>query len=55
MGGIIEGVLALMGLTAGVIVALTALLVGDDPNSSEPKGSCRKSRTILPGDERVAA
>ncbi|GJL58538.1 MAG: hypothetical protein NPIRA03_13950 [Nitrospirales bacterium] len=55
MGGIIEGVLAIMGLTAGVIVALTALLVGDAPSSSELKGPYRKSRTILPSDERVAA
>ncbi len=55
MGGIIEGVLAIMGLTAGVLVALTALLVGDAPSSSKLDGSCRHSRTILPSDERVAA
>ncbi len=55
MGGIIEGVLASVGLMAGVIVALTALLVGDGPSSSELKGSYRQSRTILPSDERVAA
>ncbi len=55
MGGMIEGVIAIMGLMAGVIVALTALLVGDAPSSSELKGSYRKSRTILPSDERVAA
>lgn len=55
MGGIIEGVLASVGLMVGVIVALTALLVGDGPSSSELKGSYRKSRKIFPSDERVAA
>lgn len=55
MGGMIEGVIAIMGLMAGVIVALTALLVGDAPSSSELNGSYQKSRTILPSDERVAA
>jgi hypothetical protein len=55
MGGILEGVIAIMGLTAGVIVALTALIVGDAPSSSELDGAYRNSRTICPGDDRVAA
>ena len=55
MGGIIEGVIAIMGLTAGVMIALTALLVGNAPSSSELSGSYQNSRTILSSDERVAA
>ncbi|MCA9451569.1 MAG: hypothetical protein H6750_00110 [Nitrospiraceae bacterium] len=55
MGGIIEGVIAIMGLTAGVMIALTALLVGNAPSSSELSGSSQNSRTILPSDGRVAA
>jgi hypothetical protein len=55
MGGIIEGVIAIMGLTAGVIVALTTLFVGDAPGSAERDGSYRNPRTIRPSDKRVAA
>ncbi|HNP29758.1 MAG TPA: hypothetical protein PKK23_11975 [Nitrospirales bacterium] len=55
MGAIVEGVIAIMGLTAGVIVALTALFVGDAPSSTELDGSYQNSRIIRHGDERVAA
>ncbi|MDR4458923.1 MAG: hypothetical protein MRJ67_00120 [Nitrospirales bacterium] len=55
MGGIIEGVIAIMGLAASVMAALAALLVGDAPSSSKQDGSYRNSRTIQPSDERVAA
>lgn len=55
MGEIVEGVIAIIGLTAGIMVALTALLVGDAPSSAERDGSYPKSRTIRPGDEQVAS
>ncbi|GJL68861.1 MAG: hypothetical protein NPIRA06_14960 [Nitrospirales bacterium] len=55
MGDFVEGVIAIIGLTAGIMVALTALLVGDAPSSGEQQGSYRKSRTICLSDERVSA
>ena len=55
MGGIVEGVIAIIGLTAGIMVALTALFVGDAPNSGEQEGSYRNSRTIRLSGERANA
>ncbi|GJL56773.1 MAG: hypothetical protein NPIRA02_39050 [Nitrospirales bacterium] len=55
MGGVVEGMIAVMGLTAGVMVALAALLTGDVPRSTQYEEKHHHSRTIRLNDERMAA
>jgi len=54
MGEIVEGAIALMGLIAGLIVALTALLSGEGANAGKLDMS-HHPRTIRPTGERMAA
>lgn len=54
MGALVESVLAVMGLMAGVMVALTALLAGDAPRSKQDEESYHP-RTIRLKKERMAA
>ena len=55
MGGILEGMIAVMGLLAGGMVTITSLLVEDATIPMEVNESYVNPRTILPGEERVAA
>lgn len=55
MGAIVEGVIALMGLIAAGMVALTALLSGEGPNTAKPEMFHHHSRTIRPSEEPMAA
>ncbi len=55
MGEVLEGVLALLGVGAGMMLALTALLAHD---SSQREGECDKHhrpRTIHSQEDRLAA
>ncbi len=54
MGGVVEGVIAVMGLMAGVMVAITALLSGDAPGQAKLDQS-HHPRTIRLREERMAA
>ena len=55
MSGVVEGVIAVMGLGAGVMVALTALLTGDTPRLTKPEESQHHPHTIRLEEQRVAA
>ncbi len=52
MGALIESVIAVMGLAAGLMVTLTTLLQGEAPEQHE---SHHDPRTIRPQDERMVA
>ena len=52
MGELMESVVAVMGLVAGLMVTLTTLLQGEAP---EQKESHHGPRTIRPQTERMAA
>jgi len=54
MGDMVESVIAVMGLMAGVMVALTALLSGDAPRSRQHEEN-HHPRTIRLKEERMAA
>ena len=55
MGGFIEGLIAVLGLMAGIMVTIAALLAGEAPISGDWTGSSINPRTIHPGAERIAA
>lgn len=55
MSGVVEGMIAVMGLGAGVMVALTALLAGDIPGIVKPEELQHHPRTIRLEEERKAA
>lgn len=55
MGGIIEGLIAVLGIMAGIMVTITALVTGEAPLSREATGSSSHPRTIHPTEERMAA
>ncbi len=55
MGEIVEGLMAVMGITAGLMVVLTTLLFGDAPSGVERDKSHHDPSTIRPMNERMAA
>ena len=55
MGGILEGLIAVLGLMAGIMVTIIALVTGEAPFSGEATGSSTHPRTIHPHEERLAA
>ena len=55
MSGLLEGLIAILGLMAGGMVTITALLAGDAPISAEANGSSTHPHTIHPSEERMAA
>ena len=55
MGEFVEGLMAVMGITAGPMIALTTLLFGDTPSGVEGDESHHDPRTIRPMNERMAA
>lgn len=55
MGSFIEGLIAVLGLTAEGMLTITALLTGDAPISEGVADSYADPRTIHPKVERVAA
>lgn len=55
MGEIVEGAIALMGLIAALMVALTPLLSGEGPDAGKLDTSHHYPRTIRSIGERMAA
>ena len=55
MGEIVEGAIALVGLIAALMVALTALLSGEGANAGTQDTSHHYPRTIRSAGERMAA
>ncbi len=55
MGNLVEGVIAAMGLVAGVMVFLTSLGIGEGPWRNEEYFPRKYPRTIHPDGERMAA
>ena len=55
MGEIVEGTIALMGLMAALMVALTALLSGEGANAGKLDRNHHYPRTIRPTGDRMAA
>lgn len=55
MGNLVEGLIAVMGLVAGVMVFLTSLGCGEGPWRNEEYSSCNQPRTIHPDGEQKAA
>ena len=55
MGEIVEGLMAVMGITAGLMIALTILLFGHAPTEVERGETHHDPRTIRPMNERMAA
>ncbi len=55
MGEFMEGLMAVMGIMAGMMVAITALLDGNAPRSGQGDESRHAPRTIRPQQGRMAA
>lgn len=55
MSGVVESMIAVMGIVAGVMVALMALLTGDVPGQAKLDEPQHHPRTIRLGEERMAA
>jgi len=55
MGEIVEGLMAVMGFAAGLMVTLATLLFGDTPTGVRRDESYPDPRTIRPTNERMAA
>lgn len=55
MGELMESLLAIMGLAAGLMVILTTLLHGEAPHATERNESYHEPRTIRPQNEQIAA
>jgi len=55
MRGIVEGVMAVMDLVAGVMVAFAVLLTGNVPRPAVTDDSQHHPRTIRQRKERIAA
>ena len=55
MGNLVEGIIAAMGLVAGVMVIPTSLGLGEGPWRNEEYSSRNHPRTIHPDGIRMAA
>lgn len=55
MGGLLEGLIAVLGLMAGIIVTIITLVTGEVPRAGEGSGSVTHPRTIHPNQGRLAA
>ena len=55
MGGLLEGLIAVLGLMAGIMVTITTLVTGETPVSGEISGSLTHPRSIHPNEGRLAA
>lgn len=55
MGEVLEGILALMGAMAGLMLALTALFTNDSSQSKVEWDEHHRPRTIHSQEDRLAA